>query len=53
MTYLSKIDALIPLELCHKEVDHAVVEILAAQESVPVRGFHLKHTWRKKSYVLR
>ncbi len=43
MMYLGKIDALVPLELCHKEVDHAVVEILAAQEGVPVRGFHLEY----------
>ncbi len=41
--YLGKIDALVPLELRHKEVDHAVVEILATQEGVPVRGFHLEH----------
>jgi hypothetical protein len=51
MTYLGKIDALIPLELCHKEVDHAVVEILAAQKGVPVRGFYLENTWRKNCYV--
>ncbi len=42
-SYLGKIDALIPLELRHEEVDHAVVEILAAQEGVPVRGFHLEY----------
>ncbi len=41
--YLGKIDALVPFELRHQEVDHAVVEILAAQEGVPVRGFHLKY----------
>jgi hypothetical protein len=42
--HLGKIDALVSLELSYKEVDHAIIEIFAAEEGVTVRGLHLEYT---------